>query len=148
MDTKRFNYKSVLGVDPRSSKADMMTMMTSCPSHAMVINGVDMDPPVEGTEPVYRQWRIENSWGISMEMEWHPDHGCWQMSDDWFDKYVHMVVLDLKYFPENVWEEIVKHKDDKVIVKPWSVFGTVATYQGCDHCKYMIPLRSMKKDCK
>ena len=79
LDTNRFDYEAVLGIDTRYDKKDMMWMKTSAPTHAMVINGVDMDEPVENTPNVYRQWRIENSWGIFVEMEWAEDQGCWQM---------------------------------------------------------------------
>ena len=61
MSSKRFNYKSVLGTDITTSKADMMRMKLSFGSHAMVINGVDMDEPNDDVEPKYRKWRVENS---------------------------------------------------------------------------------------
>ena len=141
MSTERFNYHRVLGVDTRYSKEDMMWMKTSSPTHAMVINGVDMDEPRDGEDPVYRKWRVENSWGIHCEMEWHPDHGCWQMSDEWFDQHVFMAVIDLKYFEEDTLQEILENKDEKIVVKPWDVFGTVATHTGCTHCAYKVPMR-------
>lgn len=141
MATERFNYKSVLGVDPRNSKEDMMWMKTSAPTHAMVINGVDMDEPRDGVPVTYRKWRVENSWGIQCEMEWHPDHGCWQMSDKWFDHHVYMATIDLKYFPQEELEKIMYGAKEKVVVKPWDVFGTVAMTKGCAHCHHKIPLR-------
>jgi len=136
MDTKRFNYRRVLGVDTRYSKADMMKMKTTGPSHAMVINGVDMDEPVDDKDPVYRKWRVENSWGINCEFEWHQDSGCWQMSDEWFDQYVFMAVIDLKYFEQETLQHIVDNSKDKVSVKPWDVFGGVAIHKGCSSCKH------------
>ena len=57
------------------------------------------------------------------------------MSDEWFDKYVYMVVIDLKYLSPSTLEQIMNHKEDKVAIKPWDVFGTVATHTGCVHCK-------------
>jgi len=141
MDTERFDYERLLGVNPRNSKVDMLRMKTTLPTHAMVINGVDMDEPREGQEPVYRKWRVENSWGIQCEMEWHPDHGCWQMSDKWFDQHVFMAVIDLRYFDQDTYQKILDNKSEKFIVKPWDVFGTVATHSGCEHCKTKLPLR-------
>lgn len=136
MDIDRFDYKRVLGVDIVHSKEDMLWSKTSVASHAMVINGVDMDEPTDdNVDRDYRCWRIENSWGVNTEMEWHPDHGCWQMSDKWFDQYVYMAVIDLKYFPETVLEQIMDNKDDVFVVKPWDAFGTVAMMSGCDSCK-------------
>ncbi len=141
MDTERFDYKRVLGVDTRYAKSDMMWMKTSVPSHAMVIAGVDMDEPRDGHPVKYTKWRVENSWGIQCEMEWHPDHGCWQMSDEWFDQHVFMAVIDLKYFEEETFQNIMEHSKDIVVVKPWDVFGTVATHSGCSHCQHKVPMR-------
>ena len=146
MATERFNYKRVLGIDTRYSKEDMMLMKTSCPSHAMLICGVDMDEPRDGVKPVYKKWRVENSWGISTEMEWHPDHGRWQMSDEWFDQHVFMAVIDLKYFDQDTYQKIIDNKSDKVIVKPWDIFGIVAAHSGCSHCKTKVPLRKQFLD--
>lgn len=146
MDTKRFNYKRVLGVDTRYSKTDMMTMKTTAPTHAMVINGVDMEEPREGVDPVYYTWRVENSWGVNVEMEWHADQGCWQMSDEWFDQHVFMAVIDLRYFDQDTLEKIMENKNEKFVVKPWSIFGTVATHSGCSSCNHKVPLRKSKMD--
>lgn len=156
LSTERFNYKKVLGTDICYDKVDMMNAHISAPSHAMVINGVDMDPPEDNYKhddipedpsslisapkpPVYRRWRIENSWGIPCEMEWHPDKGCWQMTDEWFDKYVYMAVIDLKYFEQDTLSKIIKNSKKAHPVKPWDVFGTVATHRGCSSCKHRSP---------
>lgn len=141
MATERFNYKAVLGVDTRSSKPDMMWMKTSTPTHAMVINGVDMDEPRDGVPVSYRKWRVENSWGIPCEMEWHPDHGCWQMSDEWFDHHVYMATIDLKYFPQEELENIMQGSKNKFVVKPWDTFGTVALHSGYKHYQNKVRLR-------
>ena len=134
MDINRYDYKRVLGVNTIHSKSDMLTTKTSVPSHAMVINGVDMDEPNEDTERTYRKWRIDNSWGCP-DMEWHPDHGCWQMSDDWFDQYVYMAVIDLKYFEEETLRLIMDNKSNPCTIKPWDAFGVVAINSGCNSCK-------------
>ncbi len=144
MDTARFDYERLLGVKVQNSKVDMMRMKTTLPTHAMVINGLDMDEPKEGEEPVYRKWRVENSWGIQCEMEWHPDHGCWQMSDEWFDQHVFMAVIDIRYFGQEVLKRIIENSQDKVVVKPWDVFGTVATHKGCSDCNYKVPMRQLR----
>lgn len=141
MSTERFNYKSVLGVETRHSKEDMMWMKTSVPSHAMVLNGVDMNEPRDGAMLTYRKWRTENSWGVNCEMDWHPDSGCWQTSDEWFDQYVFMATIDLKYFPEEELQKIMQGSKEKFVVRPWDVFGTVATHTGCSSCHHKVPLR-------
>jgi bleomycin hydrolase len=143
MDTERFDYEAVLGVETRYNKADMMWMKNTAPTHAMVINGVDMEDPdmTDEGEFKYKKWRVENSWGIDTEMEWAEDEGCWQMSDDWFDKYVYMAVVDLRYFDEDALKKIMDNKDKKVPIKPWDVFGSVALMAGCKHCKYTVPIK-------
>lgn len=71
----------------------------------------------------------------------YPDHGCWQMSDEWFDQHVFMAVIDLKYFEEETFQNIMEHSKDIIVVKPWDVFGVVATHSGCKHCQYKVPMR-------
>ena len=74
-------------------------------------------------------------------MEWHPDNGCWQMSDDWFDKYVYMATVDLRFFPQEELVKIVEGAKSKFVVKPWDAFGTVAVHSGCAHCNHKASLR-------
>lgn len=132
MDTKRYDYKSVLGFDIHSNKADMLHTKMKCASHAMVFNGVDLDISEEEDKPhKYRKWRVENSWG-AFDVEDHPDKGYWKMSDDWFDENVLMAAVDLKYFDQDIKQKILENKDDIVITKPWDVFGAVAK---CNCCK-------------
>lgn len=138
MDTNLFDYKSVLGINLVHDKKEMMKAWTSLNSHAMVINGVDMDIPNNDKEYTYRKWRVFNSWGKnSNDPENLPDEGCWQMSDEWFDQFVYMAVIDLKYFEfdPTVLSKIIENKNDKIIVRPWSFFGVVASGAGCGHCK-------------
>lgn len=145
MATERFDYQKVLGVNTRHAKEDMMWMKTAAPTHAMVINGVDMDEAVDDNEPVYRKWRVENSWGIQCELAWHPDRGCWQMSDAWFDQNVFMATVDLKYFDPEVLKQIMDHSKEKFVVRPWDVFGTVAAHAGCSHCEYKMSMKQLTK---
>ena len=145
MDTSRFDYKRVLSVDIDSTKERRMTMKVSSPTHAMVINGVDMEEPNSEDDWTYKKWRVENSWGEKLPSDWEPDHGYWQMSDDWFDQYVYMVVLDLKFLPPSALEQIMTHRGEKVPIKPWDVFGTVATHTGCNHCKLGLNKKDFKK---
>ena len=139
MDTERFDYESVLGIKTRYDKVDMMKMRTTAPTHAMVINGVDMDEPENNKPYLYSKWRVDNSWGINTELEWHPDEGCWQMSDKWFDQHVFMAVIDLKYFEPDSLQKIMENGHEKVVIKPWDVFGCVAMHAGCTKCKSRVP---------
>lgn len=135
MDTERFNYQPILGIPGRYSKTDMMKMKTSIPSHAMVIAGVDMDEKKEDVEPVYRKWRIENSWGTQVDLDWHPDYGYYKASDKWFDQYFYMAVVDIKYFKQDVLRKILDNQKETVVISPFDIFGTVAMHQGCSKCK-------------
>lgn len=99
-DTKRFDYNWLLGVDVDYSKADMLDMHTSSANHAMLFNGVDVIER-DGQVTEYVKWRIENSWSSELE-ENSPDHGFYRMSDDYFDKYVYMAAVSLKYFEPEV----------------------------------------------
>ena len=134
MDVNRYDYKRVLGTDIMFSKADMLITKTSLPVHAMTINGVDMDS-IDSENRVYRKWRVENSWGIQGDLDSHPDHGYMQMSDAWFDQYVYMAVLDLKYFQEETLELIMKNREEEVVIRAWDAFGTLAVHTGCNSCK-------------
>lgn len=67
--------------------------------------------------------------------------GCWQTSDEWFDQYVFMATIDLKYFPEEELQKIMQGSKEKFVVRPWDVFGTVATHTGCSSCHHKVPLR-------
>ena len=131
LDTKRFDYKAVLGTDTTFDKADMLQMSTSIPSHAMVLCGVDPDLSDENSG--YGKWRVENSWGIDCEMEWAKDHGYWKMTDEHFDQYTFMAVVDLKYLDEETAQNIINNKGEAHVYKPWDAFGTVAR-GGCKHC--------------
>ncbi len=57
------------------------------------------------------------------------------MSDAWFDQYVYMAVLDLKYFQEETLELIMKNREEEVVIRAWDAFGTLAVHTGCNSCK-------------
>lgn len=138
MDNKRFDYEAVIGESIRFSKADMMTMKTLAPTHAMVFSGVHIEVSQEGEHLSTKKWRVENSWGINCEMEWHPDSGMWQMSDEWFDQNVFMAVIDINHFQtedlSHALNKIIENKTNFVVLPPWDVFGTVAIHKGCEKC--------------
>jgi len=133
LDTKRFDYQSVLGTQTTFSKSDMLRVCTSVPSHAMVLCGVDVDE-TDPENPIYHKWRVENSWGINVEMEWAQDHGYWKMTDDHFNQYTYMAVVDLKFLDEETAQKIVANQGETVVYKPWDAFGTVAR-GACKHCR-------------
>lgn len=133
-DTERFDFDGLLGVDMKYSKADMLDVLTSMPSHAMVFNGVDTIDDVDGRTVSYKKWRIENSWGKnSIDPDDEPDNGFCRMSDAYFDKYVYTAVVDLRYFKPEDMKKIMKNskKGRSYIYKSTDAFGTVAS---CKHC--------------
>ncbi len=133
LDTNRFDYKAVLGTDVSFDKADMLRMCTSVPSHAMVLCGVDVDES-DPKNIIYNKWRVENSWGVGQEMEWTQDNGYWKMSDDHFNKYTYMAVVDQKFIDEQTAQKMIDTMGETVVYKPWDAFGTVAR-GSCKHCK-------------
>ncbi len=118
-DTKRFDYNWLLGTDTDYSKADMLDMHTSHANHAMLFNGVDVVER-DGKVVEYVKWRIENSWSSDLE-ENSPDHGYYRMTDSYFEKYVYMAAVSLKYFEPEILEKITKNiKAGKSFTYPYT----------------------------
>lgn len=117
LSTEIFDYDLALNTKLGMSKADQLKYRVSCPSHAMLLVGVDLD---EATKP--RKWRIENSWGA----EAGHDPGYLQMSDKWFDNYMYYLVVDRQFLSEEVLEAI-NENDLEVSDIPFNdPFGAVA----------------------
>ena len=132
-DSERFDYEAVLGSDIRDSTVNMQSAKLTVANHAMLFVGVEVSNE-DSENQEFRKWRIENSWDYN-DLEREKDNGFYRMSDSWFDKYVHMAVIDIKYFPEEVCKEIIQNKNDPITVKPWDLFGTVAMRSVCGCCK-------------
>lgn len=143
LDTERYDYKAVLGTEIEFDKADMLRMFSSQATHAMVLNGVDMDDS-DPDNVLYKKWRVENSWGLNIEMAWAKDHGYWKMSDDHFEKYTYMATVDLKYLGEDVCKKICEFQGETIVFKPWDAFSGVAFGGGCNHCKHGIQRKHLK----
>ena len=135
-DTKRFDYKSVLGTDIEFSKSDMLETMTSIPAHAMVFNGVDAVEDSEGNVSKYTKWRVENSWGMQDVLENDPDFGYFRMTDEYFDKYVYEAAVDIKYLDPDALEKLGANvKNGKSYTyEPYDAFGAVARRAKCPQC--------------
>lgn len=86
-----YDYESLYGMDFTLSRTDLFETYSSVPNHNMVFTGVDI---VDGS---VRKWLVENSWGDS-----RGKRGYFFMLDDWFDKYVDVVVLNKKYVPQDI----------------------------------------------
>ena len=78
----------------------------------------------------------------------------WDYNDELWQKlldYYKLVVLDLKFFPEEARVEIIQNKNDLITVKPWDIFGTVVLRSVCKCCQNhsgkmnrVLPGRSLK----
>lgn len=93
LDTKCYNYSLLLGKDfDKLSKKDMIMCLSSYPTHAMVLVGVDLD---DTGRPL--KWKVENSWGRDDDST-----GYYTMSHDWFTRFVFNVVIQKDYVPKKL----------------------------------------------
>lgn len=122
LDDKGVNYELALNTRFRLSKEDRVRYFMSSPAHAMLLTGVDID---EDKEDIYIKWQIENSWGGFVEVD--KDFSHIQMSDSWFSEYVFSCVVDRKYIPDEILEEIDSNRD--IVKLPFNdPFGAVARH--------------------
>jgi len=105
LETNIFDYESLLGVDLKLTKKERILYRDSIPSHAMVLQGVD----VRDGKPV--KWRVENSWGPD-----RGDKGYLAMYDGWFDEYVYSAIVHRKHLSEEVRRIFA---EEPVTLPPW-----------------------------
>jgi bleomycin hydrolase len=86
-----YDLNSLYGMDFTMSRKELFEVYSSIPDHNMVFTGVDRN----GTRP--QKWLVENSWGDKSGKK-----GFLVMTDDWFDKYVQVVVVNAKYISPDV----------------------------------------------
>jgi aminopeptidase C len=100
---------------------------------ARVSNGVHTVEDIEGNVISYKKWRVENSWGTD-DAENAPDSGFYRMFDSYFDKYVTMAAVDLKYFEPDEARQILENASacKSFVYKYTDAFGCVAK---CNRCK-------------
>ena len=134
-DTERYDYERILGTPLEFDKGDMLETLASRPVHAMVIAGVDTIDNNEGKTLGYKKWRILNSWGCS-DVEEEKDAGFYRMTDAYFDRYVTMAVVDLRYFEPDEAKLILTNAQagKSFTYKFTDAFGAVA-FNKCSHCK-------------
>lgn len=99
------DYQSVYGVDIEMSKEERVLYRESSANHAMVFTGVD----VQDGKPV--KWLVEDSHGKERGHEGH-----WTMYDNWFDKYLYVVIVNKKYLPRGVKDLL---KEEPILLPPW-----------------------------
>jgi bleomycin hydrolase len=83
-----YDYESMYHMDLQLSRKELFETYSSTPDHNMVFTGIDL---TDG-RPV--KWLVENSWG-----EKPGKKGYFVMTDDWFDRYVQVIVVQRKYIP-------------------------------------------------
>ena len=115
LDPAALDVDTLFGVDIEAgfTKAERLDFCESLMTHAMTLQGVDLDGDGAPTS-----WRIENSWG-----EEHGKKGYDVASDAWFDEYVYQVVVDKKYLTP---EELAAYESDPVELAPWDPMGSLA----------------------
>ena len=95
------------------TKADRLDYGESLMTHAMVIQGVNLD---EKGQP--NRWRVENSWGDERGQK-----GWYVMSDDWFNEYVYQIVVNKKFLPA---EDVKEYEAEPILLEPWDPMGSLA----------------------
>lgn len=116
MDTNALDVDGLFGfpVEGALDKAGRLDYGESVMTHAMVLEGVDLDADGKPT-----LWKVENSWGKD-----HGREGFDTLSDAWFDEYVYQVVVDKKYLsPE---ERETYDTEKPTVLDPWDPMGSLA----------------------
>ncbi len=103
LDINNFDYESLMGVTFGMDKKERVQTHASGSSHAMTLIAVDI---VDG-KPV--KWMVENSWGPAAGYQ-----GNYIMTDEWFNEYMFLLVVEKKYGPEDV----LKMLDQKPVQLP------------------------------
>eukprot|EP00485_Elphidium_margaritaceum_P008997 CAMPEP_0202693418 /NCGR_PEP_ID=MMETSP1385-20130828/7540_1 /ASSEMBLY_ACC=CAM_ASM_000861 /TAXON_ID=933848 /ORGANISM="Elphidium margaritaceum" /LENGTH=471 /DNA_ID=CAMNT_0049349095 /DNA_START=48 /DNA_END=1463 /DNA_ORIENTATION=+ len=123
MDLNNFDYKLLMDVDFKLTKADRLKYGQSLMTHAMVFTAVDLDP--DTAKPI--KWRVENSWG-----EKRCRKGYCLMTDAWFDEYLYQIVIPRSKLPAKVLDVL---KQSPVVFPPWDPMGSLANARGVDPAK-------------
>ena len=116
MDTAAFALDDLLGfaVEGSMDKAERLDYGESLMTHAMVLEGVNLDANGAPT-----MWKVENSWGKD-----HGRNGFDTLSDAWFDEYVYQVVVDKKYLSDE--DRAIYESEEPTVLAPWDPMGSLA----------------------
>lgn len=113
MDPDAYPYGQLLDTKFSMSKAERLDYGDSLMTHAMVLQGVNLD---EKGRP--DRWRVENSWGKETGFD-----GYMVMSDKWFDEFTYQLVIDRKYLSP---EQLEEYALDPIVLDPWDPMGSLA----------------------
>lgn len=116
MDTRALDIDALFGfpVEGALNKAERLDYGESLMTHAMVLEGVNLD---QNDKPTL--WKVENSWGKD-----HGRDGFDTISDSWFDEYVYQVVVDKKYLTEE--QKHIFETETPTVLEPWDPMGSLA----------------------
>ncbi|MGN0085198.1 MAG: aminopeptidase C [Atopobiaceae bacterium] len=116
MDTRALDVDTLFGfpVEGCMTKAERLDYGESLMTHAMVLEGVNLDADGKPT-----LWKVENSWGKD-----HGRDGFDTLSDPWFDEYVYQVVVDKKYLTDE--ERDIFDHEEATVLEPWDPMGSLA----------------------
>ncbi|MCH3968470.1 MAG: C1 family peptidase [Atopobiaceae bacterium] len=116
MDTAALDVDGLMGfpVEGCLTRAERLDYGESAMTHAMVLEGVDLD---EAGEPTL--WKVENSWGKD-----HGRNGFDTLSDAWFDEYVYQVVVDRRFLTDD--ERRTYDTEEPRVLAPWDPMGSLA----------------------
>lgn len=112
MDNNLYDYDLALGTEFNISKGEKLDCRDSNATHAMVLAGVNLvnDKP--------NRWKVENSWG-----EKRGEKGYFVMSDSWFDEYTYEVIINKKYFSDELKAAL---ELEPIVLKPWDPMSSLA----------------------
>ena len=98
LDQNAFNYKDIFGFNNEMDKCDGLTYRQSTSTHAVVIRGYN-----KNNNNNIDKFKVENSHGNSFsEYKKFKYNGYYVMSNDWFNKYLYIAVIDKNYLDKKV----------------------------------------------
>ncbi|MCD8396070.1 MAG: C1 family peptidase [Lachnospiraceae bacterium] len=113
LDTENYALEDLFQTEFSMTKAERLDYGQSLMTHAMVLQGVNLD---ENGKP--NRWQVENSWGEETGNE-----GYFVMSDRWFDEYMYQVVVNRKYLSKEILDA---YDSEPIMLKPWDPMGSLA----------------------
>ena len=114
LDPAAIDVDTIFGTQVEMDRATRLDYGDSCMTHAMVLQGVDVDASGRTT-----QWRVENSWGKDFGND-----GFYIMDDAWFDEFVYQIAVPKSLLTA---EERAAWETEPVNLRPWDPMGTLAT---------------------
>ena len=113
LDPAAIDVDAIFGTQVEMDRATRLDYGDSCMTHAMVLQGVDVDASGRTT-----QWRVENSWGKDFGND-----GFYIMDDAWFDEFVYQIAVPRSLLTA---EERAAWETEPVNLRPWDPMGTLA----------------------